>query len=183
MYKSKTGISYKEDYNKENFFFFWWARRNSTYNPNARTGENRELKITSHTTQQSWFTPFSPLCVWTHTKLFELSAWKLPQDLRIISFFFASLASASAASLPPSSPRRLLLLLSLRMDREFASPFSIEENCCIVTVRSNRQSGERIGRTIIASASEMVFFEIWIFRFPPKDENFKTLSFTVRRWC
>lgn len=80
--------------------------------------------------QQSWLTPFWPLLEKTEAKLFEPSAFTVPEVRRIKSCFFASFAIASAASLPLWRFSEFLPLLS---ENDLASPLNMEDQCPITS--------------------------------------------------
>lgn len=84
-------------------------------------------KHTSHTMQQSWFTPFWPFFEKTEAKLLEPSTFTEPEVRKIKSFFFASFAIASAASLPLHLPEFLPFLNA----NDLASPLNMEDKCPI----------------------------------------------------
>lgn len=86
--------------------------------------------FTSHTMQQSWFTPFSPFFENTEAKVSEPSALSTPEVHNIESFLFASFIMAFAASCPPSLPR-LPEFLPFLKENDLASPLNMVEKCPI----------------------------------------------------
>lgn len=82
---------------------------------------------TSHTMQQSWFTPFLPLLEKTEAKLLEPSTFTTPELRKINSFFFASFTIVSTASPPLQVPEFFPLLKG----NDLASPLNMEDKCPI----------------------------------------------------